>query len=96
MGANRSATRKLRRSAHGATWRRRPPNLESSVLADEFEFSLMESVETQFEEILVAEPEDAGEQAADFSVDALCAIAFKLPDAAGFCLAHHSRRNPQA
>ena len=31
----------------------------------------MESVETQFEEILVAEAEGAGEQAADFSVDAL-------------------------
>ena len=46
-------------------------HLESSVLADKFEFGFMESVETKFEEILVAETEGAGEQAADFSVDAL-------------------------
>ena len=44
-------------------------HLESTVLADKFEFGFMESVETQFEEILVAEAEGTGEQAADFSVD---------------------------
>jgi hypothetical protein len=65
-------------------------------LADEFEFSFMESVETQFEEILVAEAEGAGEQAAAFSVDALCAIASSCRMPLAFALAHHSRRNPQA
>ena len=45
-------------------------HLESSVLADEFEFGFMESIETQFEEITVTEAEGASEQAADFSVDA--------------------------
>jgi len=45
-------------------------HLESFVLADEFEFGFMEGVETQFEEIMIAEAESAGEQAADFSVDA--------------------------
>ena len=45
-------------------------HLESSVLADEFEFGFMESVEAQFEEVLVTEAEGAGEQATDFSVDA--------------------------
>jgi hypothetical protein len=50
--------------------RRKQLQLESSVLADKFEFGFMESVETQFEEIMVAEAEGAGEQAADFSVDA--------------------------
>ena len=44
-------------------------HLESSVLADKFEFGFMESIETQFEEIMVAEAKGAGEQAADFSVD---------------------------
>ena len=36
-------------------------HLESSVLADEFEFGFMESVEAQFEEVLVTEAEGAGE-----------------------------------
>ena len=45
-------------------------HLESSVLADKFEFAFIESVETQFEEIMVAEAKGAGEQAADFPVDA--------------------------
>ena len=45
-------------------------HLESTVLADKFEFGFMEGVETQFEEIMVAETEGAGEQATDFSVDA--------------------------
>src|SRR6267142_1104941 len=49
---------------------RKSLHLESSVLADKFEFGFMESIETQFEEIMVAEAEGAGEQAADFSVDA--------------------------
>ena len=40
------------------------------MLSDKREFGFMESVETQFEEIMVAEAEGAGEQAADFSVDA--------------------------
>ena len=44
-------------------------HLESSVLADKFEFGFMESIETQFEEIMVAEAKGVGEQAADFSVD---------------------------
>ena len=35
-------------------------HLESSVLADKFEFRFVESVEAQFEEILVAEAEGAG------------------------------------
>ena len=46
-------------------------HLESSVLADKFEFGFMEGIETQFEEIMITEAEGAGEQAADFSVDAL-------------------------
>ena len=45
-------------------------HLESSVLADKFEFGFMEGIETQFEEIMVAEAESAGEQSTDFSVDA--------------------------
>ena len=44
-------------------------HLESSVLADKFEFAFIESVETQFEEIMVAEAKGAGEQAADFPVE---------------------------
>jgi hypothetical protein len=44
--------------------------LESFVLADKIELSFMESVETQFQKVLVAEAEGAGEQATDFSVDA--------------------------
>ena len=40
-------------------------HLKSSVLADEFEIGFMESVETQFEEVLVKE-EGAGEQGRGF------------------------------
>ena len=34
-------------------------HLESTVLADEFEFGFMESIEAQFEEVLVTEAEGA-------------------------------------
>jgi hypothetical protein len=43
--------------------------LEGSALADKFEFGFMESLKTQFEEILVTE-EGVGEQATDISVHA--------------------------
>src|SRR6478672_1505790 len=61
-------------------------HLKSTVLADKFEFGFMESVETQFEEILVAEAEGTGEQAADFSVDT---FHFSTGEP-GFVIAQHA------